>query len=139
MTCIKSKPWAISVILFSDKPSKPMIKGDLNIMMDSYLELHCLSQSHSAPEYYNKLLSLHYIWFLNNTQLTNENKGSLRRRVSRDDKYNQYSCTAKDTLESDRSEPVRINILCKLQSFIQSRIQYLILLIMLCCIRSILF
>ena len=104
-------------IFFLDKPSKPTIEGDLNITVDSFLELHCSSQSHSAPEYYAKLFSLHFMWFLNNTKLTNEYNSTLRRHVSRRDRNSQYSCIVKkDTVESDRSDPVQINLLCKSQS-----------------------
>ena len=100
--------------LFLDKPSKPTIKGDLNITVDSFLELNCSSQSDSAPEYFTKLISLFYMWFLNNSQLTNEYNGTLRRQVTRDDKNSQYSCIVKkDIMESERSDPVQINLLCK--------------------------
>ena len=85
--------------------------------MDSFLELNCSTQSHCAPEYYAKLVSLHFVWFLNNTKLTNEYNSTLRRHVSRGDRNSQYSCIIKkDTVESDRSDPVQINLLCKSQS-----------------------
>ena len=104
-------------IFFLDKPSKPTIEGDLNITVDSFLELNCSSQSHSAPEYYTKLVSLHFMWFLNNTKLTNEYNNTLRRHVSRRDRNSQYSCIVKkDTVESAQSDPVQINLLCKSQS-----------------------
>ena len=104
-------------IFFLDKPSKPTIEGDLNITVDSFLELHCSIQSHSAPEYYAKLVSLHFMWFLNNTKLTNEYNNTLRRHVSRVDRNSQYSCIVKnDTVESAQSDPVQINLLCKSQS-----------------------
>ena len=104
-------------IFFLDKPSKPTIKGNLTIRVDSFLNLHCSSQSHSAPEYYAKLVSLHFVWFLNNTKLTNEYNNTLRRHVSRVDRNSQYSCIVKkDTVESAQSDPVQINLLCKSQS-----------------------
>ena len=104
-------------IIYLDKLSKPTIKGNLTIEVDSFIELHCLSQSHSAPEYYAKLVSLYYMWFLNNTKLANEYNNTLRRPVSRGDRKSQYSCVVKkETEESDRSDPVQINLLCKSQS-----------------------
>nr|XP_022310805.1 uncharacterized protein LOC111116099 isoform X2 [Crassostrea virginica] len=100
------------ILIVNDKPSKPTIEGDLNITVDSFLELHCSSQSHSAPEYYAKLVSLHFMWFLNNTKLTNEYNNTLRRHVSRVDRNSQYSCIVKkDTVESAQSDPVQINLL----------------------------
>nr|XP_022310800.1 uncharacterized protein LOC111116098 isoform X3 [Crassostrea virginica] len=100
------------ILIVNDKPSKPTIEGDLNITVDSFLELNCSSQSHSAPEYYTKLVSLHFMWFLNNTKLTNEYNSTLRRHVSRGDRNSQYSCIVKkDTVESAQSDPVQINLL----------------------------
>ncbi|XP_078327357.1 uncharacterized protein LOC111116097 isoform X2 [Crassostrea virginica] len=100
------------LLIVNDKPSKPTIKGNLTITVDSFLELHCSSQSHSAPEYYTNLVSLHFMWFLNNTKLTNEYNSTLRRYVSRADRNSQYSCIVKkDIVESVKSDPVQINLL----------------------------
>ena len=104
-------------IFFSDKPSKPNIQGNLNILVGNSLELTCTSSSSTTPEYYARLhpLSpLSYTWYVNNTQLCGETDKTLRLRVTRNHKYNQYSCTARDKLESDRSDPVKINPMCKL-------------------------
>ena len=98
----------------TDKPSKPNIQGNLNIMVDSYTQLTCSSSSTTAPDYYARLHPLSYTWYVNSTRLYGETNKTLRLRVTRNHKYNQYSCTARDKLESDRSDPVRINPMCKL-------------------------
>nr|XP_022306473.1 uncharacterized protein LOC111112896 [Crassostrea virginica] len=97
------------VLIVHDKPSKPKIQGNLNIMVDSYLELNCSSYSTTAPAYYISLRPLIYTWYVNNTQLDGETGKTLRSRVTRNHKYNQYSCTAREKLESDRSDPMKIN------------------------------
>ncbi|XP_078330712.1 uncharacterized protein LOC111112896 [Crassostrea virginica] len=97
------------VLIVHDKPSKPKIQGNLNIMVDSYLELNCSSNSTTAPAYYISLRPLIYTWYVNNTQLDGETGKTLRSRVTRNHKYNQYSCTAREKLESDRSDPMKIN------------------------------
>ena len=83
-------------------------------MVDSYSELTCSSSSTTAPDYYARLRLLSYTWYVNNTKLFGETRETLRLRVTRNHKYNQYLCTASDKLESDRSDPVIINPLCKL-------------------------
>nr|XP_022306367.1 uncharacterized protein LOC111112825 isoform X1 [Crassostrea virginica] len=97
------------VLIVHDKPSKPNIQGILNIMVDSYTELTCSSSSTTAPDYYARLHSLSYTWYVNSTRLYGETNDTLRLRVTRNHKYNQYSCTARDKLESDGSDHVRIN------------------------------
>ena len=82
-------------------------------MVDSHSELTCSSSSTTAPDYYARLRPLSYTWYVNNTKLDGETKNTLRLRVTRDHKYNQYSCTAREKLESDRSDHVKINPLCK--------------------------
>ena len=104
----------IGCIHTTDKPSKPKIQGNLNIMVDSYLELNCSSDSTTAPAYYISLRPLIYTWYVNNTQLDGETGKTLRSRVTRNHKYNRYSCTAREKLESDRIDPMIINPLCKL-------------------------
>nr|XP_022306466.1 uncharacterized protein LOC111112893 [Crassostrea virginica] len=96
------------VLIVHDKPSKPKIQGNLNIMVDSYSNLTCSSFSNTAPEYYARLHPLSYTWYVNNTKLS-ETRETLMLRVFRDHKYNNYSCTAKAKLNSDRSDPVIIN------------------------------
>nr|XP_022306368.1 uncharacterized protein LOC111112825 isoform X2 [Crassostrea virginica] len=78
-------------------------------MVDSYTELTCSSSSTTAPDYYARLHSLSYTWYVNSTRLYGETNDTLRLRVTRNHKYNQYSCTARDKLESDGSDHVRIN------------------------------
>ncbi|XP_052692711.1 uncharacterized protein LOC128170990 [Crassostrea angulata] len=97
------------VLIVSDKPSKPKITGDLNVEVNRYITLTCSSQSTSAPDYYSKLLTLSYTWFVNDTRIGGENRKTLR-YVTRDLKYNRYTCTAtEEDLETDRSDPVQIN------------------------------
>ena len=82
-------------------------------MVDSYSELNCSSFLTTAPDYYARLRTLSYTWYVNNTKLGETSK-TLRLRVTRNHKYNQYSCTAREKLESDRSDPMKINPLCEL-------------------------
>nr|XP_022311868.1 uncharacterized protein LOC111117085 isoform X2 [Crassostrea virginica] len=97
------------VLIVHDKPSKPKIQGNLNIMVDSYSNLTCSSFSTTAPDYYARLRPLSYTWYVNNTKLFGETRETLRLRVTRNHKYNQYSFRARDKLESDRSDHVIIN------------------------------
>nr|XP_022307479.1 uncharacterized protein LOC111113475 [Crassostrea virginica] len=98
------------VLIVYDKPSKPKIQGNLNIMVDSHSDLTCSSSSTTAPDYYARLHPLSYTWYVNNTK-RGETSKTLRVYVTRNHKYNQYSCTARDKLESDRSDPVQFNTL----------------------------
>ena len=102
---------------FTDKPSKPNIQGNLNIMVGEYSNLTCSSNLiTAAPDYYARLRPLSplsYTWYVNNTKLYGETSKTLSLRVTRNHRYNQYSCTARDKLESDRSDHVIINPLCK--------------------------
>lgn len=96
------------------KPSKPDITGDLNVEENKYVELMCYSNSTSAPDYYSKLVTLSYIWFVNDSMINGETSESLRLYVTRNITYNRYSCTAtEDDMESKMSDPVQINPLCK--------------------------
>nr|XP_022306469.1 carcinoembryonic antigen-related cell adhesion molecule 1-like isoform X2 [Crassostrea virginica] len=97
------------VLIVHDKPSKPNIQGNLNILVDSYSEQNCSSFLTTAPDYYARLRPLSYTWYVNNTQLDRETSKTLRLRVTRNHKYNHYSCTARDKLESNQSDPVIIN------------------------------
>nr|XP_022304398.1 uncharacterized protein LOC111111611 isoform X2 [Crassostrea virginica] len=97
------------VLIVHDKPSKPKIQENLNIMVDSYSNLTCSSFSTTAPDYYARLRPMSYTWYVNNTKLYGETDKTLRLRVTKNHKYNQYSCTARDKLESDRSDHVIIN------------------------------
>uniref|UniRef100_K1R8Y2 Ig-like domain-containing protein n=1 Tax=Magallana gigas TaxID=29159 RepID=K1R8Y2_MAGGI len=102
------------VLIVHNKPSKPKITGDLNVEVNRYIALTCSSQSSSAPDYYSKLVTLSYTWFVNETKMGRETGEILRFYVTRDLKYNRYSCTAtEDDLESERSDTVHINPLCK--------------------------
>nr|XP_022306465.1 uncharacterized protein LOC111112892 [Crassostrea virginica] len=97
------------VLIVHDKPSKPNIQGNLNIMVGEYSNLTCSTYSTTAPDYYAWLRPLIYTWYVNNTKMYGETSKALRLNVTRNHKYNQYSCTARDRLESDRSDPVIIN------------------------------
>ncbi|XP_078330709.1 neural cell adhesion molecule 2-like [Crassostrea virginica] len=96
------------VLIVHDKPSKPKIKGNIDIVVGNSSELTCSSNSTTAPDYYARLRPLSYTWYVNNTKLT-ETRETLMLRVFKDHKYSGYSCTARDKLESDRSDHVRIN------------------------------
>ncbi|XP_052692710.1 uncharacterized protein LOC128170988 isoform X2 [Crassostrea angulata] len=98
------------VLVVHNKPSKPRITGDLNVEVNRYLTLTCSSQSTSAPDYYSKLVTLSHTWLVNETKMGRETRDTLRLYVTRDLKYNRYTCKAtEEDLESDRSEPVQIN------------------------------
>uniref|UniRef100_A0A8W8MZ96 Ig-like domain-containing protein n=1 Tax=Magallana gigas TaxID=29159 RepID=A0A8W8MZ96_MAGGI len=102
------------VLIVSDKPSKSKVTGDLNVEVNRYITLTCSSQSTSAPDYYSKLVTLSYTWFVNETKIDRETTETLRLYVAKDIRYNRYSCTATDNgIESDRSDTVQINPLCK--------------------------
>eukprot|EP00105_Crassostrea_gigas_P035269 XP_019919417.1 PREDICTED: uncharacterized protein LOC105319680 [Crassostrea gigas] len=114
------------VLIVNDKPTKPEIRGDLRILINTSTELTCSSNSTSAPDYYSKIVTLSYTWFVNATRMNRETNQTLRLKVIRGHKYNNYSCTAtEDGLESDRSDIVHIESLCKydwcLPGVIQSR------------------
>lgn len=102
-------------LLFWAKPQKPRINGNLTTLVDTYLELTCISNSISAPDYYSKLLTLSYTWFVNNTKVDENSRSTRIFKVTRGHQYNRYSCTAtEEDLESYRSDVVQINPLCKL-------------------------
>lgn len=91
--------------IFKDKPSKPIITGDLNVEVNQYVKLTCSSQSTAATD---------YTWFVNDTKINEETRETLILCVTRNHKYNRYLCTAtEEGLVSDRSDPVQINPLCK--------------------------
>ncbi|XP_065931252.1 uncharacterized protein [Magallana gigas] len=98
------------VLIVKGKPSKPKITGDLNVDVDKYINFTCCSRPTSAPDYYTKLVTLSYTWFVNETKMGRETKDTLILYVTRDLKYNRYSCTAtEEDMESDRSDLVQIN------------------------------
>uniref|UniRef100_K1Q929 Uncharacterized protein n=1 Tax=Magallana gigas TaxID=29159 RepID=K1Q929_MAGGI len=98
------------VLVVHNKPSKPKVTGDLNVEVNRYITLTCSSQSTSAPVYYSKLLTLSHTWLVNETRISGETRETLRLYVTKNLKYNRYTCTAReDDMESDRSDPVQIN------------------------------
>uniref|UniRef100_A0A8W8P403 Ig-like domain-containing protein n=1 Tax=Magallana gigas TaxID=29159 RepID=A0A8W8P403_MAGGI len=98
------------VLIVSDKPSTPGTTGDFNVEVNNTITLTCSSQSTSAPDYYTKLVNLSYTWLVNKTKMDRETSDTLKFKVTKDLKYNNYSCTATDEgLESERSDPVQIN------------------------------
>nr|XP_022306712.1 uncharacterized protein LOC111113053 isoform X2 [Crassostrea virginica] len=104
-----SKGRAVVLIVFG-YPRKPDIIGNLNVSIRSQLELTCSSMSTSAPDYYAKLEKLSYTWFMNNTEMGKGNNQMLSLYVTKDLRYNKYSCTAMGKkLESDQSDTVQIN------------------------------
>lgn len=104
--------------IFLAKPKKPEIKGNLTTLVDTYLKQTCTSKSTSTPDYYYKFLSLSYTWYINDTKIKGEFEETIRLNVTRGHRYNRYSCTAtEEGLESDQSDAVQINILCKYSFF----------------------
>ncbi|XP_052715016.1 uncharacterized protein LOC128188166 [Crassostrea angulata] len=100
------------VLIVYDKPKKPEIRGDLSVLINTSSELTCSSQSTSAPDYYSKLATLSYTWFVNDTKMGEETNQTLRLKVTRGHKYNNYSCKATEyELESDWSDTVQIESL----------------------------
>nr|XP_022304273.1 uncharacterized protein LOC111111531 isoform X2 [Crassostrea virginica] len=98
----------------SGHPTKPNIRGNLNVSVGSYFELTCLSKSTSAPDYYARLEKLSYMWLVNGTKMDNKNNQKLSLHVTKDIRYNKYSCTAMGKkLESEPSDTVKINPLYK--------------------------
>ncbi|XP_052696276.1 uncharacterized protein LOC128174890 [Crassostrea angulata] len=101
-------------LVVTAKPVSPKIKRNIRVHVKNYVELMCSSQSTSAPDYYSKLVTLSYTWFVNGTKMGRETREILSLYVTRDLKYNRYSCSAtEEGLESDRSVQVQINHLCK--------------------------
>ena len=87
----------------------PVIKGDLEISVNSFAHLTCV-----VPECFSKQGLLSYTWFINGTKMNEETKEMLTFTVTKNHKYNQYSCkAANNRLKSNRSTPVQINLLCK--------------------------
>lgn len=84
------------------------------ITVNRITTLLCSSNSTSAPDYYSKLVILPYTWFVNDTKIKEETRDTLILYVTREFKYNKYSCTAtEEGLQSERSDPVQIYPLCK--------------------------
>lgn len=99
---------------FLGKPLKPEIKGNVDVLVKSATELTCSSASTSAPEYYAKVVKLSYKWFVNISKEVGQEDKLRISHVEKYMKYNQYSCTATERgLESDQSNLVQINPLCK--------------------------
>ncbi|XP_062599537.1 uncharacterized protein LOC134261079 [Saccostrea cucullata] len=97
------------VLTVSGKPLKPMMTGNSNVKVGYTAFLKCESRSTSAPSYYKKFPPLSYSWFVNNTRLEREVRETYSFIVTKDVKYNRYSCQAKENLESERSKETRIN------------------------------
>uniref|UniRef100_A0A8W8P3S2 Uncharacterized protein n=1 Tax=Magallana gigas TaxID=29159 RepID=A0A8W8P3S2_MAGGI len=98
------------VLIVFGKPMRPNIEGNLSIMVETFSNITCSSKSTSAPDYYTKLVTLTYTWFVNNTQIDRETNHTLSLKVTKGIMYNKYSCTAtEEDLVSDRSDTVQIN------------------------------
>ncbi|XP_061180244.1 uncharacterized protein LOC133188772 [Saccostrea echinata] len=102
-----------AVLIVSGKPLKPTITGDLDVKVGEYANLKCESRSTSAPYYYKTFPPLSYSWFVNSTKLDREDRETYSLIVTKDVRYNRYSCQSNETLESDESEEIRINLFCK--------------------------
>lgn len=93
---------------------RPNIDGNLSIMVETFSNITCSSKSTSAPDYYSKLVTLIYTWFVNDTEIDGETNQTLSLKVTKGIMYNKYSCAAtEEDLVSDRSDTVPINPLCK--------------------------
>ncbi|XP_056002522.1 uncharacterized protein LOC125661645 [Ostrea edulis] len=100
-----------ALLVVKGKPTQPDITGVLNITENSDIMLTCSSNSTSRPSYYRKTVSLNYIWYRNNTVIDSETRMTLRiPRISRDVRFNKYSCQAKESIESEKSEEIQINV-----------------------------
>lgn len=97
------------VLIVYDKPEKPKIQGELNIRVGDVATLKCSSRSTSAPDYYQKIARLSYSWFHNEKQMVEKTTDTIEINVTKDHKFNNYSCIAKEILKSDRSDQVQIN------------------------------
>lgn len=103
-----------TLIIFVGKPTKPEIAGILKVNETSDVILTCSSNSTSRPSYYRKTVSLRYIWYRNHTVMHLETGMTLRLpKISRDVRFNKYSCQAKESIVSEKSDAIKINILCK--------------------------
>ncbi|XP_061170406.1 uncharacterized protein LOC133179729 [Saccostrea echinata] len=97
------------ILVVHGKPMRPTIKGQLTIRVGNKAFLECISRSTSTPCYYKMFPPLSYSWYINNTRIEGENWETYYFSVSKDVKYNNYSCRVKETVESERSDEVRIN------------------------------
>eukprot|EP00105_Crassostrea_gigas_P018388 XP_011436498.1 PREDICTED: uncharacterized protein LOC105334657 isoform X2 [Crassostrea gigas] len=98
------------ILIVSGTPKKPRINGTLTTLVDTYLELTCISRPTSTPDYYSKHVTLSYSWFINNTKMDKETRDTMRLKVTKGHRYTKYSCTAtEEDLESDQSDAVQIN------------------------------
>lgn len=100
----------MNVHCLSVQPPKPVITGNLDIIVGSSTELIC-----TIPECFNRG-PYSYTWFNNKEKMVKENRKTLRLKVTNDLKYNKYSCTVYgNELERkfDRSNPVQINPQCE--------------------------
>lgn len=92
------------------KPMRPSIEGNLSIMVETVSKITCSSNSTSAPDYYFKLVTLTYTWFVNNTEIEGETNQTLSLKVTKGLMYNSYSCAAtEEDLVSDQSNTVQIS------------------------------
>nr|XP_022303196.1 uncharacterized protein LOC111110852 [Crassostrea virginica] len=109
---LKHKPYKDFPLTYEVEPLIPVIKGDLDISVNSYARLTCV-----VPECFSKQGLLSYTWFINGTKMNEETKEMLTFTVTKNHKYNQYSCkAANNRMKSNRSTPVQINLLSNLKS-----------------------
>ncbi|XP_062577815.1 uncharacterized protein LOC134239665 [Saccostrea cucullata] len=97
------------VLVVHGKPVRPVIKGEMTIRAGNLAFLECVSRSTSTPYYYKRFPPLSYLWYTNNTRIDGENRETYNFSVSKNVKYNKYSCQVKETVESERSNEVNIN------------------------------
>ncbi|XP_048751512.2 uncharacterized protein LOC125663257 [Ostrea edulis] len=100
------------ILVVRGKPTKPEIAGILEVNETSDVILTCSSYSTSRPKYYRKTVSLKYVWFINNTVIASETNKTLRfPRISKDVRFNKYSCLSNESIVSENSEEIKINVL----------------------------
>ncbi|XP_062595952.1 carcinoembryonic antigen-related cell adhesion molecule 5-like [Saccostrea cucullata] len=103
-----SRKGGVVLIVFG-KPVKPNIKGNLEVKVGNNAYLKCESRSTSAPRFYKKFPPLSYSWFVNDIGQDRKDGETYSFTVTKDVKYNKYSCQAKEYLDSEKSDEVQIN------------------------------
>ena len=91
----------------------PTIEGTLSMEVGSTTQLTCSSKSTSVPDYYSKLNILEFSWFINDTELFRESRETLIVNITKKSRFDRFSCTASDMIESNHSNNVHIDPLCK--------------------------
>ncbi|XP_078329737.1 hemicentin-2-like [Crassostrea virginica] len=97
------------VLIVHKKPLMPTIEGTLSVRVGSTTQLTCSGKSTSVPDYYSKLNILEFSWFINDTELFRESRETLIVNVTKKSRFDRFSCTASDMIESNHSNGVHID------------------------------